>query len=191
VTFDDGPHPLGTPATLEILGDHGTPATFFLAGEQVLRYPALAREIVAAGHEVALHCHRHRSLLRLAPGQVRDDMRHAHEAIIDITGRMPRLYRPPYGVLSAAALVLARRHAWETVLWTRWGRDWRASATPASVAADAAEGLRGGEILLLHDADHYSAPGSWATMVAALPRILGRIEHAGFQVVPLPGTSIR
>ena len=39
-------------------------ATFFLVGEQVARDPALAREIVDAGHEVALHGYRHRLLLR-------------------------------------------------------------------------------------------------------------------------------
>ena len=49
------------------------PATFFLAGEQVVRRPALAAEIVAAGHRVELHCHRHRNQLRLTTRQLLDD----------------------------------------------------------------------------------------------------------------------
>ena len=53
LTFDDGPHPVGTPAVLETLARTGTRATFFMVGEQVLRNPALAGEIVAAGHMVA------------------------------------------------------------------------------------------------------------------------------------------
>ena len=54
LTFDDGPHPQGTPATLRrSLAAAGARATFFLVGEQVRAYPALAAEIVAAGHEVA------------------------------------------------------------------------------------------------------------------------------------------
>src|SRR6266566_8615347 len=72
LTFDDGPHPLGTPAVLSALADAGVTATFFLVGEQVERNPGLAAEIVAAGHGVALHCNRHRNLLRLTPRQVRD-----------------------------------------------------------------------------------------------------------------------
>ena len=64
LTFDDGPHPQGTPAVLEILREAGQTATFFLAGEQVEQRPALAAEIVAAGHRVELHCHRHRNPLR-------------------------------------------------------------------------------------------------------------------------------
>ena len=67
LTFDDGPHPQGTPAVLSALAAHGARATFFLVGEQVERRPALAREVHDAGHEVALHCHRHRNALRLTP----------------------------------------------------------------------------------------------------------------------------
>ncbi|MDX6474700.1 MAG: hypothetical protein QOH95_211, partial [Gaiellaceae bacterium] len=55
LTFDDGPHPEGTPAVLDTLARHGASATFFLVGEQVARDPSLAREIVDAGHEVAAH----------------------------------------------------------------------------------------------------------------------------------------
>ena len=74
LTFDDGPHPEGTPAVLEVLARAGARATFFLVGEQVQRRPALAAEIVAAGHAVALHGYRHRPQLRLSAGEVRDDI---------------------------------------------------------------------------------------------------------------------
>jgi peptidoglycan/xylan/chitin deacetylase (PgdA/CDA1 family) len=49
ITFDDGPHPEGTPAVLEVLARAGTRATFFLVGEQVARYPSVAAEIAATG----------------------------------------------------------------------------------------------------------------------------------------------
>src|SRR5689334_23318582 len=63
VTFDDGPHPEGTPGALATLERAGAPATFFLIGEQVQRDPGLAREIAARGHTIAVHGHRHRNLL--------------------------------------------------------------------------------------------------------------------------------
>ena len=184
LTFDDGPHPEGTPAVLEVLRDTEARATFFLAGEQVERRPALAAEIVAAGHDVALHCYRHRNLLRLAPWQVRDDMDRAAAIITEACGRPLSLYRPPYGVLNAAALVVARRRGWEPVLWTRWGRDWEERATPQSIAVKVSDGVRARDILLLHDADYYSAPGSWRRTVAALPRVLETVAAAEFRVVP-------
>jgi len=81
LTFDDGPHPEGTPAVLEALREAGASATFFLAGEQVDQRPALVGEILAAGHEVGVHCQRHRNLLRLTPGQVAGDLQ--RESIIE------------------------------------------------------------------------------------------------------------
>src|SRR4051794_24381361 len=161
LTFDDGPHPQGTPATLAVLASAGARATFFLAAEQVGRDPALVAEMATAGHAIGVHWHRHRNLLRLPPGEVGDDLGRAEAVIAHAAGHAPRLYRPPYGILTTAALAHARRRRWTTVLWSRWGRDWRARATAPDVAARAADGLAGGEIVLLHDADHYAAAGSW------------------------------
>src|ERR1700737_3451937 len=183
LTFDDGPHPLGTPAVLEILAQASVTATFFLVGEQVARDPALAREVVDAGHRVGLHCHRHRNLLRLAPPQVREDIARAEALIEDATGRRPGLCRPPYGVLNAYALGLARRRGWRTLLWSHWGRDWEARATPASILARSTDGAGGGAVLLLHGADASSAAGSWRATAAALPQIIDTLAARGLEPV--------
>jgi peptidoglycan-N-acetylglucosamine deacetylase len=185
LTFDDGPHPQGTPAVLEALARADAVATFFLVGEQVERRPRLAAEIVAAGHAVGIHCARHRSLLRLGPRAVRDDLARAHETIAGATGIEPRLYRPPYGVLNAAALRCARRRGWEIVLWRHNGRDWRARATEQSIARRVTRGVRAGDVLLLHDADYYSAPGSWRKTLAALPLVLERLDDLGLKPEPV------
>ena len=183
LTFDDGPHIEGTPAALEILAAADVSASFFLVGEQVRRAPALAREILAAGHEIGLHCDRHRNLLRLAPWQVREDIARALSSIEDATGYSPTLYRPPYGVLNASALRQARGRGWRTLMWTQWGRDWEARATPESITARVTDGVGEGSVLLLHDADDYSAPGSWRRTVAALPRVLDVLAERGLQPV--------
>jgi peptidoglycan-N-acetylglucosamine deacetylase len=183
LTFDDGPHAQGTPAVLEVLAERGTRATFFLVGEQVLRTPALAAEIVAAGHAVGLHCHRHRNLLRLAPWQVREDVSRAQQAIEDAAGVSPALYRPPYGILNASALRLAQRAGRRTLLWSHWGRDWQAHATAESIATHVTAGVGEGSILLLHDADDYSASGSWQRTAHALPRVLDVLAERGIETV--------
>jgi peptidoglycan-N-acetylglucosamine deacetylase len=183
LTFDDGPHARGTPAVLEILQRERVRATFFLVGEQVQRNPALAAEIADAGHAIALHCHRHRNLLRLTPWQVREDIDRAQALIEQATGRTPELYRPPYGVLNAAALRLAHARGWRTLLWSQWGRDWEARATPASITALLTDRAGEGSVLLLHDADDYSAPGSWARTAAALPRVLDTLAERGLAPV--------
>jgi peptidoglycan/xylan/chitin deacetylase (PgdA/CDA1 family) len=181
LTFDDGPHPQGTPLVLEILRRYDAPATFFLVGEQVARAPALAAELVAAGHEIALHCHRHRNLLRLGPRQVREDLDRAQHHIGAATGQAPAHYRPPYGVLSATALQEARRRGWRTILWTSWGRDWEERATGESVHALLTREVRPGGVLLLHDADDYGAPGCWRSAVDALPRVIETLGEQGLR----------
>ncbi len=183
LTFDDGPHAQGTPAVLEILREERVRATFFLVGEQVARNPALAREIADAGHQIALHCQRHRNLLRLTPRQVRVDIARAGENIAEQTGCVPSLYRPPYGIANAAALHIARANGWRTLLWSHWGRDWDAHATPASIAARVTDGAGEGAVLLLHDADDYSAANSWRRTAAALPRVLDTLARRGLEPV--------
>ena len=183
LTFDDGPHPQGTPAVLAVLADRGVRATFFLVGEQVARDPSLAAEIVAAGHRVGLHCDRHRNLLRLGPRAVAEDIARARARIEDATSAPIELYRPPYGVFNAAALAICRRRSWRPLLWTHWGRDWEARATPESIAARlTGPGLGPGSVLLAHDADDYSAPGSWRRTLAALPLVLDELDRRGLEL---------
>jgi len=181
LTFDDGPHPQGTPAVLETLRDHGARATFFLAGEQVERHPSLVAEIVAGGHRVELHCHRHRNQLRLTPRMLLDDAERGRAAIEEASGQAIADYRPPYGIFSAGGLRAVRARGWRPVLWSKWGRDWERRATPESIAARAIAGARVGDILLLHDADYYSAPGSWVRTATALPRLLELLEARGLK----------
>ncbi len=181
LTFDDGPHPEGTPAVLEALREAGAVATFFLAGEQVERRPALVAEIVAAGHRVELHCHRHRNQLRLTPRQLLEDADRAKAAIEEAGGQAVADYRPPYGIFSTAGLRAVRGRGWRPLLWSRWGRDWSRHATPAAIARRASAGIGAGDVVLLHDADYYSAPGSWVRTAAALPIILDELEERGLE----------
>jgi peptidoglycan/xylan/chitin deacetylase (PgdA/CDA1 family) len=168
---------------LEVLARAGTRATFFLVGEQVARYPSVAAEIAAAGHEIAIHGYRHVLLLRRAPTALRADFVRAHDVIASATGTEPTLYRPPYGVFSGPALLIVRELGWRMLLWSRWGRDWGRRATPEKIAERASRSLSGGDVVLLHDADHYSSVGSWRRTVAALPSIIDAVSASGEPLV--------
>jgi peptidoglycan/xylan/chitin deacetylase (PgdA/CDA1 family) len=188
LTFDDGPDPAGTPAVLAALAAAGATATFFLVGEQVERFPEIARAIADAGHEIALHGYRHTLLLRRSPGALADDLARAATLIEDVTGQRPRLYRPPYGVFSYAGLQLAREH-WQPLLWSRWGCEWRRSATPRSVARRVTRDLEPGDVVLLHDANHYSAGKAWQNVVAALPAVFEAAQALGEPLVRVTRTQ--
>jgi peptidoglycan/xylan/chitin deacetylase (PgdA/CDA1 family) len=181
LTFDDGPHPHGTVSVLETLREHAAKATFFLSGEQVEQRPALAAEIVAAGHRVELHCHRHRNQLWLTPRMLLEDAERGKAAIEEATGQAIADYRPPYGIFSACGLRAIRSRGWRPVLWSQWGRDWDRRATATSITDRATAGVRTGDVLLLHDADYYSARGSWVRTAAALSKILELLEARGLK----------
>lgn len=186
LTFDDGPHPHGTPAILSVLEREQVPAVFFVCGEQAIRYPELLREIVSAGHELGVHGFRHQTRRQWTGRLVVDDTRRALDAVWDAASVVPRLYRPAHGVFSSSGLQTIRRLDLEPLLWSRWGRDWQRGATGASIARRVTAGIRAGDVVLLHDADHYGAHGGWRSTVDALTEILSRIAAAG-----LEATSIR
>jgi peptidoglycan/xylan/chitin deacetylase (PgdA/CDA1 family) len=182
LTFDDGPDPASTPAILDALDDFGWRATFFLLGVMTDAYPDVAKEVARRGHEVAVHGYEHRGTLMRTPGAVTDDLCRAIDIIESSTASRPHWYRPPSGELSAGALLAARRLGVQTVMWTAWGRDWRADATPASVVADLRSGVLDGGTVLLHDSDCTSDPGSWRTTLGALPLLAAHLAESGLAV---------
>jgi peptidoglycan/xylan/chitin deacetylase (PgdA/CDA1 family) len=185
LTFDDGPDPASTPAFLDALDRLGWRCTFFLLGSMTRRTPSLAAELVAAGHEVGVHGDEHDSMLGRTPARARDDIRRGLEAVAEASGTQPRWFRPPYGILSTGALVAAHQAGLRTVLWTAWGRDWRAQATPLTVVRDIRRGLGPGGTVLLHDSDCTSAPGAWQSALGALPLLEELFASRGLTVGPL------
>jgi len=150
LTFDDGPEPGGTDRVLTALADAGATATFFVLLTRVRKYPALLDEVVAAGHEIALHGVDHRALPTLPPGEVARLVRDGRAELEDAAGVEVRWFRPPYGrqtmrnwraVLGAGLL---------PVLWgpTTW--DWK-DVTAEERVAKAMTGVVPGAIVLAHD----------------------------------------
>lgn len=182
VTFDDGPHPDGTPAVLDRLDELGWRATFFVLGTAARRHPDLVTETMRRGHAVAVHGDEHRYLIARPPAAVARDLRRARDTVSDMLGVAPTWWRPPYGVLSGPALLAAARLGLRPVLWSAWGRDWRAEATAQTVVEDLDTGRLDGGTVLLHDSDATSAPGSWRTTVAALPLLAERLDQRGVRV---------
>ena len=185
LTFDDGPDPSTTPEILQLLGAAGMRATFFCLGRQLEREPDLVREIAASGHEVATHgfCHAHHLVRTLR--YVTKDLARALEVHEKLgPSCRPVHFRPPYGQISAASAVASRLAGLDIVLWSAWGREWR-DRDPVSVAARIKRRLEPGAIVLLHDSDATSPPGTAAIARRALVLVLEELERRELQSVPL------
>jgi hypothetical protein len=69
------------------------------------------------------------------------------------------------------------------LLWSRWGKDWRRFTTPRRIARRATRSLVSGDVILLHDADFYSARNSHRHTVAALGPILTELKRRKLDTV--------
>jgi peptidoglycan-N-acetylglucosamine deacetylase len=185
LTFDDGPDPGSTPQFARLLAERGVRATFFMLGSMVAKAPGLAADLAAAGHEIGVHGWDHRYLPARTPWATRSDLTRAAELIANVTGTRPRLFRPPYGVLSGPALLTARELGLTPVLWGAWGREWTAGATPASVLRTLTGGLEGGVTVLLHDSGSMSSPRACQAALGAVPLLLDECDRRGLAVGPL------
>ncbi|HVU92851.1 MAG TPA: polysaccharide deacetylase family protein, partial [Jatrophihabitans sp.] len=116
------------------------------------------------------------------PWGIAEDLRRGRDTVGEATGRAPRWWRPAYGVMSGPSYLAARRLGLRPVLWSAWGRDWQAEATPETVVAALESGRTAGGTLLLHDSDAMSDPGSWRTTVAALPLLAERLAASRLMV---------
>lgn len=183
ITFDDGPDPAATPATLDRLDELGLRATFFQLGSMVERHPELVAEVLRRGHDVGTHGYRHERHLVRTPGWVRRDLDAAARAMQG-AGVAPAWYRPAYGQVTAATLAMAKAAGWKTVLWSAWGREW-ASDRPQEVAERIARRLRPGAIVLLHDSDRFGPTGMWRLALDALELVAEDIADRRFVAVTL------
>jgi peptidoglycan/xylan/chitin deacetylase (PgdA/CDA1 family) len=184
LTFDDGPSPGVTERIVEILQREIVPATFFMVGKHVERYPATAAVVALARQEIGNHTYSHRKLHLAGPRVVADEVRRAHQAITGVTGRIPRSFRAPHGyrgpfVARAIAPYHYRSFGWTLGVWD--------SARPGAevIRERVRRGLRPGAIVLLHDGDGYDPAGNRWQTAAALPGIIRDIRDAGYQLESL------
>lgn len=84
-----------TDRLLQIFGDSGVKATFFVLGWVAERHPAVVRRIADAGHEVASHGFAHRLVYDLTPAMFREDIRRSKAALQDAGGTQVEGYRAP------------------------------------------------------------------------------------------------
>ncbi len=92
---------------LDLLAKHGIKATFFVCGWDTEHWPALVRDMHAAGHEVAAHGYQHEAWdLGAAEPEL---LEKTHRAIIDAIGVAPVGWCSPSGRKSALTIPTLRR----------------------------------------------------------------------------------
>ncbi|MEK8031527.1 polysaccharide deacetylase family protein [Ideonella sp. DXS29W] len=185
ITIDDGPDPEVTPRVLELLESLGLTASFFCIADRVAAYPELARDIVARGHDIQNHTASHRHTFSfLGPRAYLAEVERAQQIIERVTGHRPTCFRAPAGFRNPFLAPVLAAAGLELVSWTRRGFDTR-EADAERVLGRLTRGLRGGDILLLHDG-HAARDGSGQPVICALlPALAARCRQAGLKTVRL------
>ena len=185
LSFDDGPDPETTPAVLDRLAAHRARASFFCVGSRVERQPQLAREIRDRGHQVENHSYRHSHTFGfLGPKHLRDELERAQDAVERAAGRRPELFRAPAGIRNLFLDPVLERLGLRLVSWTRRGYD-TVSRRPERVASRLFEGLRAGDILVLHDGPPVRRARGPAVVLEALAQLLDALDRRGLRSVPI------
>ena len=188
VTIDDGPEPAVTPRVLDLLDEHQAKATFFCIGERVGRYRELAHEIVQRGHSIENHSERHLGYFStLGPRRMADEIQRAQDSISAITGVVPMFFRAPAGLRNPFLDPVLNRLALRLASWTRRGFD-TLNREADKVLGILTRGVRGGDILLLHDGHAGRTSSGSLLILEVLPRLLEVLHRSGLQPVTLRST---
>jgi len=150
MSYDDGPDPEGTISVLDALEECGARATFFMLVSRAHRAPWLLREIIARGHEPALHGQDHIRLSLLSPDAIASRLMEAKSRLEDMASRPIRWFRPPYGDQTLPSWRATVGAGLVPVMWTVEALDWTEVPQEKRVAEASAVREPGG-IILCHD----------------------------------------
>jgi peptidoglycan/xylan/chitin deacetylase (PgdA/CDA1 family) len=183
LTFDDGPHPVFTPQILDILAKYDAKATFFVAGNKVIRFPDILKQEVREGHEIANHTFHHIYNNNITSAKLSSELEETDKIIQKFTGFKPSLYRPVGGLYNDLIINTAIKNGKVVVLWS-WNQDPRDWANPpeSQICNYITKGVKPGNIILFHDW-HGSEYTQTCQTVKALDNILDFLYKNGYKCV--------
>ena len=184
LTFDDGPYGEPTSQILDILKSKGVPATFFVVGKNVEKYPDLLKREYAEGHTIGNHSYDHARLNLLASDQFRGNVSNAEAAIVRAIGVHPALFRAPYGLITKSMRAELKKEGFSYVGWNDDPDDWDFPHEPADkIVPKVLKGAHPNKIILLHDGRDFHIGYPRGNTVAALPQIIDRLRMKGYTFV--------
>ncbi|MFZ0212984.1 MAG: glycosyltransferase [Candidatus Acidiferrales bacterium] len=192
LTFDDGPDKPWTPAILKVLKQEHVPATFFVIGVEVDRYPDVVRQEYADGDEIGNHTYTHPDFDQASKTQIEFELNLTQRLIESDLGVKTLLFRPPYGIDEepetadeVANLPIPQGMGYLLVAGHidphDWGEEGGVPPPPAATiiqrVIDQVDKLPG-NVIIMHDGG-----GDRSHTLAALPQIIERLKAQGYTFV--------
>lgn len=177
LTFDAGYENGNTPAILEALKKHQTPAVFFAVGNFIKDNPDLIKRMITEGHIVGNHTMTHPDMSQISSMEsFQKELEGVEELYTSVTGEpMTKFYRPPRGVYSTENLSMAKELGYSTFFWSLAYVDWiqEQQLSKEEAFQKLIPRIHPGAIVLLHNTS--------STNAAILDELLTRWEEMGYQ----------
>lgn len=192
LTFDDGPNPEYTPAIVSLLKKHNVPATFFFLGENVFKYPNVAKDAALAGFEIGNHTFTHSKEVHESNVRLQNELRTTTKVIEAATGKTPLFYRPPYllnigtdptinpEISAEIPLQVAFNDGYIPVGADIDSKDWLVTNS-TELLDNVMKNANKGHIILLHDGGYADTK----YMIKVLEEMIVKLKNDGFEFVSL------
>lgn len=177
LTFDDGPHPVNTAKLLDVLKTQGVKATFFFSGSEARKYPEIVERVRSHGQEIGNHSFHHVRLTDIGIKSYRQGVEKTGKLIEKYSGKMPTLFRPPYGEFN---LQLIRFIIESNLVYARWTVDSNDSCIKNSeklIQSVRNTPIGPGDIILFHE--------DYSTTIVAMPGIIKDLKSRGLRMVSI------
>jgi peptidoglycan/xylan/chitin deacetylase (PgdA/CDA1 family) len=192
LTFDDGPNEPFTSDIADFLRTRSVKATIFQVGRCVERHPQVTLRLASEGHVIAGHSYSHRFRDCLRWSRHRADIEKGQQAIADLLGSRPHLFRPPWLFRHPAMLRTLKANGTQPVSGV-FGHVLEVFQPSAErMACRALAKVRPGAILIFHDG--FDARSGWrGQTVEAVKLVVDRLLDEGYrfttvdQLLGIPG----
>jgi peptidoglycan/xylan/chitin deacetylase (PgdA/CDA1 family) len=149
LTIDDAPFATSTPSLLDVLGEVGSHATFFVIGSHVRGNEAVMERLVQEGHEIGHHMLRDVPSHKLQIDRFRQEFLETHAILCKFTDNL-RWFRPGSGRFTPTMLEVIHDFGYTGVLGDVYPFD--PHFPSVGFASDVVlRATRPGSIIILHD----------------------------------------
>lgn len=163
---------------LRHLAEMNVPATVFVGGRWADRAPDLVRTLASTpGVEIGNHSYSHPRMTRVSNRKLVEEIQWTQDVLYRITGRVPRLFRAPFGEVDDRLAQGAATLGLRTIQFDVESGDPDPRVTRERMVSWVLRSVRNGSIVVMHinRKGHYTAD--------ALPELVKTLRRRGFELV--------
>ncbi len=146
LTFDDGPTPVITEWTLDVLKQYDIKATFFCLGKNIEAHPEIYQRILSDGHTVGNHSYSHLSGWKTKNQDYFEDINKCQKLLNS------KLFRPPYGRISKSQAKKLNED-YKIIMWNVLSGDYDNKISPEKCLKNVLDNTQSGSIIVFHDSN--------------------------------------